>query len=125
MEEKEVANMEHCMLTSCDNQEKGFDVGRCGSYTKALKIAAWVLRYAGKLRKNKTSSPITGEELKKAELFLVRQEQKELMRPGETVWNGAPKRKGASQLHGIGIFRDTEGVIRVKRRPLRFLRLTV
>lgn len=116
MEENDVVNMEHCMLTSCDNQEKLIDVSRFGSYTKALKIAAWVLRYAEKLRKNKTSGPITAEELNKAELFLIRQEQKELMRTGETERNGATERKGASQLHGVGIFKDTEGVIRVKGR---------
>ncbi|KAH9359712.1 hypothetical protein HPB48_021178 [Haemaphysalis longicornis] len=38
------------------------------------------------------------------------------MRSGETVTNSATERKGASQLHVIEIFTDTEGVIRVKGR---------
>ncbi|KAH9378779.1 hypothetical protein HPB48_011181 [Haemaphysalis longicornis] len=93
MDEKEVANMEHFMLTPCDNQEKVIDVSRFGSYTKALKIAEWALRYAGRLRKNKTSGPIAAQELNKAEIFLIRQEQTEVMRPGEAARNVLTERK--------------------------------
>lgn len=111
VQEEDVTSIENCMLTSCDRKENFIDVKRFGSYIKALRTAAWVLRYAKKLQKEKISGPITPEEFEKVELLLIKQEQRDLMRHPTS---GTTERNTASQLHGVGVLTDTEGIIRVK-----------
>ncbi|XP_049274098.1 uncharacterized protein LOC125759411 [Rhipicephalus sanguineus] len=96
-------------LTTTTSQEKIIDVNRFGSYKKALRVTAWVMRYIGNLRKEAKKGSLTGEELDKAELLLLKQEQK-------TLQNEVTRINGKMKLCSTDIFEDNQGVLRVQGR---------
>uniref|UniRef100_L7LX93 Putative tick transposon n=1 Tax=Rhipicephalus pulchellus TaxID=72859 RepID=L7LX93_RHIPC len=96
-------------LTTTTRQENIIDVSRFGSYKKALRVTAWIMRYMGNIKREGRTGSITGEELDKAELVLIKQEQK-------IIQNAVTRINGKMKLYGTDIFEDDQGILRVQGR---------
>ena len=105
---------------------KVFEVERWGTFSKAIRVVSWVLRFVSNVRRGKEGrvfSQLSYEELSKAKLVLFRQSQRQAFHVElKLLEAGKPVPKGSS-LFKLSPFVDPEGVLRVSGR-LQFAELS-
>ena len=66
--------------TEVDSDQKLIEVTRFSSFSKLIRVAAWVIKFVSMLKKERTEKVISSNSLVDAELVLIRNEQKRLMK---------------------------------------------
>ena len=95
-----------------------FDVKRWSSFTKAMRVVAWVMRFLGNVRCKsvRRSGDLSQEELAQSKVVLLKHSQEEAFREELCLLKkGAPLPK-RSPLAKLTPFIDQEGLLRVEGR---------
>ena len=113
---EELASM--MLVPSSVNPEVTFDVERWGSFSKAIRVVAWVYRFLGNLKHEsvKQSGELTFNELQLGKLKLIQKVQEfEFALEFDALRKGCAVHKGSS-IAKLSPFIDSEGLLRVLGR---------
>ena len=66
--------------TEVDSDQNLIEVTRFSSFSKLIRVAAWVIKFVTMLKKERTEKVVSSNNLVDAELVLIRNEQKRLMK---------------------------------------------
>ena len=106
------------LVPSSVNPEVTFDVERRGSFSKAIRVVAWVYRFLGNLKHDsvKQSGELTFNELQLGKLKLIQKVQKfKFALEFDALGKGCAVHKGSS-IAKLSPFIDSEGLHRVLGR---------
>lgn len=93
------------------------DINRFSSADRAFRVTAWILRYVNNLRRTeKTSGPLRTQEINEAELYWLRQEQREHLSREIRSTQENTRLPRDSPLRELSLFIDSDGLLRVKGR---------
>ena len=100
-----------CGATTANRQEpEAIDVSKFSSWQRLVRTTAWILRLAEQIRlkchqQESREGPLTVEELRKAEMYWIKNAQKELI-----------SRFKKGEFKSLSPFIDDKGVLRVRGR---------
>ena len=106
------------MLIEHKAQEPLFLINRWGSFGKATRIAAWLLRFIAKCSQNnkETSHQLTNEECARASNQLLKKTQTEHFFEGIAFFKADRSVAKTSRLYKLSPFIGDEGLLRVRCR---------
>ena len=113
----------HSLVTNAKSPDMLFDASRWSTFTKAMRIMAWVLRFINNLKRKKKgqTGDLNLEELEKGKECILQFDQRHNF-PEEykEIKKGKSLQK-SSKLYKLNPFLDEKGLLRVKSRLQRSL----
>jgi len=104
------------VVIKSENERPVLDITRWGTFTRAVRVTAWVLRFISNLRSEKVSGELSYNELTKAKNFLFRHTQKRAYGTEFEKLKAGKNLSKSSSLYKLDPFIGKDNLLRIKGR---------